>query len=802
MDLADLRSSDPAEPRIAAVLGVVQEPDRPIMRTLIDVLRPHRALLVLDNCEHVIESCASVCQRLLAAAPELRVIATSREPLRIAAETLYPVPPLGLPPGPPGEAAIAGPRPSAAGPAEVTEPRAADYDAPRLFAERAAAVSPGFRLGPDNLEPVIRICRALDGLPLAIELAAARVRVLSPAQIAERLDDRFAVLATGDRTAPPRQRTLRATIDWSYELLSPRQRLLLRRFSALAGAPLEMAEDLCAGGGLAPEEIWDLLATLTDRSLIGAEPQRDGRIRYAMLGTIREYARSRLAESGERDRMAARLRDYTLREVERLSLIGMAQVPAHWPERLEIFRRHDIENGNLRQVLGQCLDDGDAETGLRICAAVCPVWIVRGAFEEGRRWLDAFIGLGSPGVPALALGPALVSRGQLALASDPAGAVERAMAGLTLCREAGAAFWTGSALNLLAEAALHGGGAAAAAERAAGALETALAAGDRWNEGYALATQAAAAGVLGDLAAAGQLAGRSVAVMREIDQQWGAARSLLGLADLARLAGDHADASARYGEALAILRELVARPGIARCLAGLGRVALAEGNLAIARWRLSESLELSRSTGSRIGVIRGLRAFSALAVREDRMPVAIRLAAAAAALRAAGGYTERPGDEAGPILRAAAEAGLSQTAVDRFWGEGSALEGMAAIALALAPPDGGPGLAVAPPALAGEVRPPGVMPGPEPADEAPRPAAGTGEAAARPGRGAPAAPDPLTARERQIAELVAAGLSNKAIAAELVISPATAARHVANIMLKLGFTTRAQIAAWAVRSGL
>lgn len=810
VDLAELRRPDLVESRIAAVLGVVEEPGRPVLGTLEDVLRPLRALLVLDNCEHVIDSCALACQRLLAAAPELKVIATSREPLRIAAETVWPVPPLGLPPE--GEAAgVPRSRPGAPGSAAMG-PATADHDALLLFADRAAAVRPGFELGPANLAAVTRICRALDGLPLAIELAAARIRVLSAEQIASRLDDRFALLGTGDRTAPPRQRTLRATIDWSYDLLSPAERLLARRFSALAGAPLEMAEELCSGADLPARDVWGLLAALADRSLITAERQPDGRIRYRMLETIREYSRSRLAESGEAELMAARLREYTQREVERLSLIGMAQIPAPWSASLEIFRRHDAENGNLRQVLGQCLDDGDAEAGLRVCAAVRPVWIVRGTFAEGAQWLDAFLSLPQAGVPAGVRGAALVSRGQLALASDPAAAVERASAGLSLSREAGAEFWTGSALNLLAEAALHGGRAAEAAAGAEEALAVARAAGDRWNEGYAIATQAAAAGYQGDLAGAERLATRSLEIMREIDQQWGVARSLLGLADLARLTGDHPAATNRYAEALAILRELGARPEIARCLAGLGRIALSEGDLAAARWRLSDSLELSRSTGSRIGVIRGLEALAALAAAEKRLPAAVQLVAAASALREAAGLTGRPGGQARRVLAAA--AGLGRQATDELWAAGTALDPATAMALGLEGPEPLPLRDVR------SVPPPSLVPGqrlpPEPAAGraaglAPELGAepqGRGAAGAAPGaavrdRGRTDAPAALlTARERQIAGLVALGLSNKEIGRELYISGATAARHVANIMLKLGYTTRAQIAAWAVRRGL
>jgi DNA-binding NarL/FixJ family response regulator len=269
---------------------------------------------------------------------------------------------------------------------------------------------------------------------------------------------------------------------------------------------------------------------------------------------------------------------------------------------------------------------------------------------------------------------------------------------------------------------------------------------------------AAAAGQRGDLREAQRLAEAALAVMRDIDQQWGAARTLLGLADLARLTGDPGAAQQRYAEALAILREVNARPEIARCLTGLGRIAMDQGEIMLARQYLTESTGMSRSMGNRIGMIRGLEAFAALAAKEHRPDRAVQLAAAAAALREAAHLPPRSAARTERMLAAAAT--LGPEAIARLWAEGSALEASSAVELALAVP----------------------------------PAAGDRHAAA----GA-TAPGGLTPRERQIVALIARGLSNKAIAQELVISPATAARHVANIFLKLDFNSRAQVAAWAAR---
>ena len=745
VELGDLLRPELVVSRVASVIGVDEEPGRPLLETLADALRPRRLLLALDTCEHLIESCARLCHRLLAGSPGLHVLATSREPLRMAAEAVWQVPPLSLP------------QPGVAG----TPEELCDYEAVRLFGDRAEASLPGFALDPANVSAVTALCRSLDGVPLAIELAAAWVRALSVEQILTRLDDRFRLLVSGDRTAPPRQRTLRAAIDWSHDLLDHREQVLLRRLSAFAGWSLEMAEQLCPGGDLPAGEVLDLLAALAGKSLVVVDTPAHGQARYRMLDTIREYTAARLAEAGETAMMRHRLRDYALRETERLMSMAMTQVRAPWSVTVETFYRFDADRGNLRQVLSDCLAEEDAETGLRLCAVMSPVWIVRGTFAEGAEWFDSFFGLGGAPVPDAVRGPALVGRAQLALASDPEPAQARAAAGLELCRAAGQDFWTAAALNLLTEAALHAGQADQAAARGDQALAVARRAGDRWNEGYALGTTAAVAGLRGDLPEAERLGAAALAIMRDIDQQWGVARTLLGLASLARLTGDSDGAQRRYEEALAILRVLNARPEISRCLAGLGRIAIDRADPALARQHLAQSIELSRSTGSRIGTIRGLEAFAILAVAERRPEQAVQLAAAAAALRQAAHLPHQPGALTERCLAAA--RGLDTEAVTRLQAQGAALDASSAVELALVGP--------LPPPAAGPAAP-----------------------------AAPGAPGGLTPREREIVALIVQGHSNKAIGEELVISPATAARHIANILLKLGFSSRAQVAAWAARA--
>jgi len=556
---------------------------------------------------------------------------------------------------------------------------------------------------------------------------------------------------------------LRATIDWSHDLLEPQEQMLLRRLAVFTGWSLEMAEQVCADAGIPAAEILDLIAALVDKSLVVVESEVLGQARYRLLDTIREYAVGRLAEAGEAKTFQLRLRNYTVAVAERSLAIGMAWIPAPWSARVDVFRRYDAEVGNVWQVLSGCLADGDAETGLRICTAVRPCWLVRGTFAEGAEWLGSFLDLATPKLPPQIRGAGLIGRAQLTLSSDPALAGSLAEDGLKLCRAAGDGFWTVSGLNLLAEVALHTGHADDADARTDEALSMARATGDGWNEGYALGIKAAIAGVKGSLREAQDLAKASIAVMRRIDQQWGTARALLGLGDLARLRGDPGDARRQYLEALVILREIDARPELARCLAGLGRVAMDLGATALARQHLAESLRLSHSTGARIGMARGLEAFAALAVREDRPGLAVQLAAAATALREVAGLPALSGARTERYLSSARH--LGEPAVTRLWAGGLAMTSDEAVALALDTSTGG-------------------------RDTVALTALGSDQEATAP-------PGMLTPREREVVALIASGRSNKAIAEELFISPATAARHVANILAKLGFNSRGQIAAWA-----
>ncbi|MCP2336289.1 LuxR C-terminal-related transcriptional regulator [Actinomadura rupiterrae] len=839
VELADIAPGGPADVvarRVAAVLGASEEDGRELAVTLADAIGDRAVLLVLDNCEHVVAECAELAGTLMPRCPRLRLVATSREPLRTAGETVWRVPPLD-----PGEAV-------------------------RLFAERARAVRPEFAVTAENTAAVEEVGRALDGVPLALELAAARLRVLTVEQIAGRLADRFRLLGGNARTAPHRQRTLRAAIDWSHELLDDRERTLLRRLSVFTGWTLGQAERVCAdpaglgadlmdlpdlpdlpelpdladlpgldeepepsADGLPPRGVLDLLTALVDKSLVVVGDEIAGETRFRLLDSIRQYAAERLAEAGEEDTIRDRHRDCVLEAAERDGELALAESEADWAGRVALFHRCDAELGNIRAALAWALDREDVEGGLRICTALRSYWIARGRVAEWAQWTDRFLAR-SRGLPAIVLGPALAGRAQLALSARDfpraAGFAERA---LDPCRRAGDGFMAAASLITLAEAHTRAGRYTEAADRLDEADALTDAPGQEWNRGYAHIARGYMLARSGRMREASLAYESGLDVMRDIGQLWGAAHALIGLGRIAELRGDASGARARFTEALPALVEIEARPELARALAGLGRVALATGDAPLARRSLARALRLSRASGVRPEIARGLEAFAELLACEGDSRGAVLLTGAAAGLREAAArrhtphpdgpahpsgtsVQRRPGHGARvegmlePIRRA-----MGEPVVAQWFDEGRSLAPDEAIALALGTDENDPE-----PATTTETPDPSLAAGgaflpAEPAAKDPFASdasasgaasgkevfasGGTAKDEAAPGGGAPST---LTAREREIARLVARGLSNKGIASELVISPATAARHVANILTKLGYNSRAQIAVWAV----
>jgi predicted ATPase/DNA-binding CsgD family transcriptional regulator len=785
VELAEVTDPALVPVRVAALLGIREEPDRPLIETLADALSQRQLLIVLDTCEHLLEAIADVAHRVLTDCPQVRIIATSREPLHVRGETVWRVPPLGLPPAGP----VAGQK--------LTDLESCE--AVRLFLDRAAAVRPGFALTPQNADAVSRVCRRLDGIPLAIELAAARMRALSTEQIAERLDDRFRLLASSDRTAPPRQQTLRAAVDWSHDLLTQSEQILLRRLAVFSGWGLEMAERVCADELVPAGQVLDLLAGLIDKSLVIRDGETRGLAHYRLLDTIREYAAGQLAESGEEPGVRQRHLHYMLELVEGIVERAFRRGDPPWPERVALYQNAASELPNFRVALATAQEYGQADLGLRLCSALRAPWVVYGDVTEGITWFDRFLRIADqvdPGIKAMAL----TRSAELAFEQQDYARTATAAHAAADLYDAEGMPGSSCALRLLGLVSLRAGQVERALASVEAAIEAATADGDPWEEGLGLAVRASVLARIGQLDEAGAAFTAALEILAD-NNGWGVAQVLYGFGSLARARRDNDSALRHFRSALRLFEEIDARTEIARCLAGIGWVTLAAGNLSSAAESLSQSLRLSMATGQRLGIARGLDAVAALAVAAGDPATAVRLQGAAAALR----------DQVGPVRSAAAQVRLDDvlTLARRQVGEPQAVRLLAegarmgvhdAVASAtsfaeslLEPPAGDAG--------DGDVQDPYARgrgmhsPGPAPSGVAARGGGSGSRPAAGPtGRGLPM--PGLTPREQQIAQLIARGLSNRAIAAELIISPATAARHVANIFSKLGVTSRAQVAAW------
>ncbi|GAA2105824.1 BTAD domain-containing putative transcriptional regulator [Actinomadura alba] len=559
---------------VAAALGVRDETD-PVggpaeaAGRLAEVLRTRRLLVVLDNCEHVIDAAAELAGRLLAAVPGLRILATSREPLRIAGESLRAVAPLDAP-GPSADAA----------PESLRE-----YGAVRLFADRAAAAAPGFTLDPANAPAVAAICRRLDGIPLALELAAARVRALGARELAARLDDRFRLLTAGARGAPARQRTLRAMIDWSWEPLTEPERVVLRRLAVHAdGCTLEAAERVCAGDGVRSAEVLDVLAGLVDRSLVVVAADAAGP-RYRLLESVAAYCLERLAEAGEHDRLRRRHGRYYAELAERASSHLRGPEQTRWLERL------DREVANLRAALEGAVRAGAADLALRLVNALSWYWFLRGRYGEARRSLEGAVALGrtagGPGArpeAAAALAEAVTWQAGMTVASgDGTRAEELSRAALAAYDGVDEPRTRARAEWFLAFILWAYGDLAVTEERVDRALAAFRALGDRWGTAAALSTRAMLAIVHGDIGAIKRDAQESLALFRELGDAWGRLEATDALGRWAEITGDYEQAARLLTEGLRVAEELEMWIEVSFRLSGLGRIALLTGDLAAAR---------------------------------------------------------------------------------------------------------------------------------------------------------------------------------------------------------------------------
>ena len=610
---------------VATQLGVPDTPGQDPVEAIAKHVADHSVLVVLDNCEHLAAAAARLAEYLLAACAALVVLATSREALGVEGELSWQVPPLSLPED--------GSAPTAS--------ELATSDAVKLFEQRAQLVRPSFRITDENAAAVLSICQRLDGLPLAIELAAARMRMLSSAQLAERMDDIFAVLVGGARSAPPRHQALRATLDWSYDLLDTDERATFRRLATFFGGfTLHAAERVAAGGDIRPDAMLELLTRLADKSLLRVEHAPRGETRYFLLATVRDYARERLAEAAESDQARQAHLQYFTELVEdttkRIELVEAAV------GRLEVeLDRLDAELPNLRRAFEFAQESGDPVAPLRIAGPLDRYAYLRGRYHEVRQWMDAAV-TSCPDAPAALRAKALLGGGRLALLQcDYAPAVRRLEAALRLYRELGDPRGIASSLQVLGSVAREQGRYARAVELHAESLAIAEAAGDRWGVASAHGYLAFASWLQRDFGRAGEEATTALVKFRDLGDIEGAAWALISLGTVARYQGDVERASVLLTESLALSEGIGFREGIAWSVQQLGLLAAVDGDPA-AISLLRRSLELHSELRDQWRMSSVLEDLAAIAIAQGNAPQAARLLGAAEAIREAIGTVIAP----------------------------------------------------------------------------------------------------------------------------------------------------------------
>jgi predicted ATPase/DNA-binding SARP family transcriptional activator/DNA-binding CsgD family transcriptional regulator len=715
--LASLSEEALVPQAVAKAVKVPEQPGRSLSETLVDALREKRLLLVLDNCEHLIEAAAQLADALLSTCPLLRVVATSREALSVEGELVWRVDPLSVP-----DAEPEAHRTPAAGELER-------YEAVRLFVERARLRSPYFELTEENAGAVAQICRKLEGMPLAIELAAARVRALSLEQISERLKDSLKLLKGESRTPPQRQRTLRATLEWSHNLLSAEEQMLLRRLSVFAGGwTLEAAEEAVGTG----EDVWegdvlDLLPKLVEKSLVVAQVGARGVERYRLLEPVRQYATERLEESGEAEAFRRWHAEFFLALAEEAApqLTGAHQ--RAWARRLE------ADHDNMRAALSWSLER-EPETALRLAGALARFWEMRARFVEGSEWLEA----------------ALRQSGRAEVVTD---AATRAK----LLSEAGTFAFHRADFDRAIE--LHGE-----------ALELYRKVGDDSGVAFALLCLGAQHFEKGDYEVAAPFLEEALALSRRIGDKRNMAGTLHNLAEVERQRGNYERAKGLGIESIAVAREAEDEWLTSICVGWVGMLAVWSGEEQdLAEGFLKEGLALNRKLGNWAYAAYCLEAFAGLAGGRGQGARAARLWGAAEALRNNIGAPLPPEPRSYyDRSMTAARALLGEAAWEEGFAQGMAMSAEEAAEYALSEE-------VVP-------APPERLPAAWETDEP--------------------LTDPLSAREREVAAMVAQGMSNRQIAQELYLSERTIENHVSKILRKLKRTSRTEIAAWATQQEL
>ncbi len=724
VELAPL--SDPAlvPQTVASVLNVREEAGRPLMATLTDFLHAKNLLLILDNCEHLLDACAQLATTLLRNCPDVTILATSREALGITGETIFHVPSLALPDVRQVGAGLSGSLDHV--PAHIGRSQGSplhdltQYDSVRLFVDRAVAIKSDFQLTNANAPAVVQICQRVDGIPLALELAAARVKSLSVDDIAARLHNQFRLLTGGSRTALPRQQTLRALIDWSYNLLTEPERVLFRRLSVFAGGwTLEAAEQVCSGKGLALDEVVDVLDHLVSKSLVVADTQ-DGATRYRMLETIRPYAREKLLESGEGEQLRDRHLDFFL------ELAEDAEPKLRGAEQLAWFNRLETEHDNLRFALEWSLSEQRIEKGLRIGGALYPFWNVRGYWNEAYQRLSDLLKTQGADKRTLARGKALSAAGNIA---NRTGHLENSRPlfeeSIAILREVGAEGkeFLEYALARYAYTFVWRD-LAAARLNADEAARLSRASGNRVNLASALNVLGIISRQTGDFESARKYFEESAGIYREIGnsstysvivtnlgtiyfdyghvekakkclekaveisrqvgnkQGFGWAIAYLG--NIARVRGQRDEAESLLKQATFEWRELGDNMFVARELVSMGRLQLDKGNHLLAEQNLREALPLLKETNAHSFIPSSLESFAFLFSASNNPSRAAQLFGAAEALR------EKLGTPLFPIERkeyeaylAAVRAQLDDSAFNAAWNEGRAMTMEQAIGLAM-----------------------------------------------------------------------------------------------------------------------
>jgi predicted ATPase/class 3 adenylate cyclase/DNA-binding CsgD family transcriptional regulator len=759
VELAPLTDPTLVPQAVAASLGIREQPGQSILNSLVDYLRSKHMLLVLDNCEHLIDACARLAEAFIRACSNLRILATSREALNIAGEIGWTVPSLSLP---------------NVEQKRLTFTELSQYEAVQLFVDRSIAVQPNFKLTELNAQTVAQVCRRLDGIPLAIELAAARMNVLQSAEIVARLDDRFHLLTTGRRTALPRHQTLRAAIDWSYDLLAEPERMLLRRLSVFVeGCTITAVEHVCTDEvgqeGISSSQVLDLLSHLVDKSLVIVDEQR-GETRYRMLETIREYGREQLSTSGEEERVRDRHLDFFLRLAEE------TEPHVTGAEELEWFSRLERERDNLRAAFDWSQKArGNAEFGIRLAGAAAFVW----NWQEGRERLSAALSNKDTSSFTAARAKALSTTGDIALMQgDFPSSRSLLNASISIYRDLGTTGRLGlaHALITLSDTEAHMGNYVWASSLGEEGLSIMRELNDINGIARALWHLGTYAVMQGEYAEAHPYLNEALALLRPLGDKDYTAIILTSLAEIALRQGDYDRANALETESLVLRRELDNKWGIAVSLANFGWIALCRDDLKQAVRLLQESLTLRREIGDKGGIawcleklatiemIQGQRESSPHRLEDFRR--AARLFGAAAAMRVPIGSTidlvDRPEyDRQLAILREQ----LGAANYDIVWAEGQAMTLEQVMAFVLVP-------------------------------TFKQAESGTPRQTAKKEFGG------LTEREREIAMHIAQGESNREIAEALVVTERTVESHVTNILNKLGFTSRAQIRKWALEKGM